>query len=341
MLKLRFNIVAISLYLIPALLYLFVNNLSGFIFYQDPLFAIKLSIFFTIFGFLTGSLISRKINFKLKEYSSDFYINISKFLLLCGVVSIFFQLLKTGIPLFNNGIREQIQQGFLWNIFTFSSIIGLFISGYSYFVLKLKFDIFFKIIVFLLILFTFLTGWKGVLINYLLIFSTYFVLYRNIKISILLKIGFLFLLIFFGINSLRSGVYSISFTELFNYLFYGFENFVRIAPYYNSECLHSVPLFNCHFTYDNGLLVNPTFNVYTALMPLYADGGNILVGLFFFTFSFLLGVIKDYRNSLFISFLFYLLHYFFIIGHNGYIFNSGSFVISLMVFLIIDLIRVK
>ena len=311
MLKLRFNIIAILLYIIPALLYLFITELSNFVFYQDPLFSIKISIFFTILGFLSGSLFSKKIDFKLKEYSPNFYINLSKFLLLCGVVSIFFQLLKNGIPLFNNGVREQIQQGFLWNIFTFSSIVGLFLSGYSYFILKLKFDLYLKIIIFLLIIFTLLTGWKGVLINYLLIFSTYIILYKNIKISFLLKIGILFLLIFFGINAIRSGIYSISFTELFNYLFYGFENFVRIAPYYSSDCLHSVPIFGCHFTYDNALLINPTFNVYTALMPLYSDGGNFLVGLIFFIFSFLIGIIKNYKNSFFIVFLFYLLHYFF------------------------------
>ncbi|KCY86536.1 hypothetical protein J831_4572, partial [Acinetobacter baumannii 25691_8] len=83
--------------------------------------------------------------------------------------------------------------------------------------------------------------------------------------SILLKAFFAFLVIFFGINAIRSGVYSVSFEEFFSYFFYGFENFVRIAPVYTSECLHSVPLLNseCQFTYDNDSLVNPTFNVYT------------------------------------------------------------------------------
>ncbi|WP_068929484.1 hypothetical protein, partial [Acinetobacter pittii] len=138
-------------------------------------------------------------------------------------------------------------------------------------------------------------------------------------------------------------VYSINFEEFFNYFFYGFENFVRIAPIYTSECLHSVPLLNseCQFTYDNDSLVNPTFNVYTALMPIYADGGSVLVGLIFFVFSFLIGLIKDYKNSFFITFLFYLAHYFFMMAHNGYVFNSGSFVVLLILFFIFDFIRIR
>ncbi|WP_252720684.1 hypothetical protein, partial [Acinetobacter sp. RIT698] len=231
--------------------------------------------------------------------------------------------------------------GFFWNLFTFSSMVGLFFSGYVYFILNVKFDKIIKYSIFLLFFLTFLTGWKGVLINYLLIFFSYYIFYIKIKVSLLLKIFVIFLLIFFGINALRSGLYTVSFVELFNYLFYGFENFSRIAPSYTSECLHSIPLFNCQFTYDNLKLINPTFNVYTALMPIYADGKSVLVGFVFFLCAFLLGLIKDYKNSFFFAFLFYLLHYFFMIAHNGYVFNSGSFVIVLFLLFILDLTRIR
>lgn len=338
---LRFNVVAIFLYLLPALLYLYLTNLSKVDFYQDPLFAIKASILFTMLGFFLGSLCAGKIKFKLRDFSSIIYLNTSKTLISVGIFSVLFQLFKFGIPLFNNDIREYIQQGFFWNVFTFTSMLGLFFSGYYCFVLQERIDKSFKVLILILLFFTFLTGWKGVLINFLFVFFSYFILYREIKISLLVKIGFLFLLIFFGINALRSGIYSISFLELFNYLFYGFENFVRISSNYFSNCAHSIPLFNCQFTYDNSALINPTFNVYTALMPLYADGGVVLVCGVFFIFSFLIGMIKNYKNSFFISFLFYLLHYFFMIAHNGYIFNSGSFIIILFLLFFIDLTRIK
>lgn len=340
-LKTRFNVVAISLYLIPALMYLFITNLHKIYFYQESIFAIQASIFFAITGFLIGFIFSSKKKFKLKDYSDFFYINSAKFLIICGILSVSFQLIKYGIPVFNNNIREYIQQGVMWNIFTFSSIIGLFVSSYICFSLKIKVDIFFKVLIVFLFFLTFLTGWKGVLINYILIFFSYFIFYKKIQVILLFKIGFSFLLIFFGINALRSGIYNISFLELFNYLFYGFENFVRIAPSYSSDCLHSISLFGCPFVYNNDALINPTFNVYTALMPLYADGGVVLVGFIFFLFSFLLMFVKDLKNSFFVSFLFYLMHYFFIIGHNGYVFNSGGFVIALIVLFFVDVFRVK
>ncbi|MFV5516117.1 hypothetical protein [Acinetobacter gerneri] len=341
MLKVRFNVVAIFLYLFPALLYLYLTNLSKVNFYDESLFAIKVSVFFTVGGFLLGLMLSRKLTFKLINYSSNFYLLSAKFLILIAILSISIQLLKFGIPVFNNSIREYILNGIFWNIFTFSSMVGLFFSSYLYFSQNIKFDKFFKFLLFLLFFLTFLTGWKSVLINCILIFFSFFILYKNIKITLLMKIFFTFLVIFFGINALRSGNYTVSFLELFNYLFYGFENFSRIAPSYSSNCLHSIPLFNCQFSYDNAQLINPTFNVYTALMPIYADGKSLLVGLVFFSCAFLLGLIRDYKNSFFIFFLFYLLHYFFMMAHNGYVFNSGSFFIVLVLLLILDLTRVR
>lgn len=341
--KIRFNIVAISLYVLPALIYLYLTNLSKIRFYESSFFAIQVSLFFTFFGFLLGIFLSKKIKFKLIDFSSKKYFFIINILLSVAILSIFFQLLKHGIPLLNNSLRADIQQGILWNIFTFSSMLSLFLSSYVYFVLKEKLNFFIKLMIFVLFILTVLTGWKSTLLNYIFIFSSFFILYSKINISILLKAFFSFLVIFFGINALRSGIYSISFEELFNYFFYGFENFVRIAPVYTAECLHSVPLLNsnCQFVYDNNSLINPTFNVYTALMPIYADGGAILVGFVFFMFSFILGLMKDYKNSFFIAFLFYLSHYFFMMAHNGYVFNSGSFVLMLFLLFIYDFIRIR
>ncbi|MGN5727015.1 O-antigen polymerase [Acinetobacter calcoaceticus] len=341
--KIRFNVVAISLYMLPALIYLYLTNLSKITFYEPSLFAIQVSLLFTIVGFLFGTIFSKKLNFKFFDFPPKIYLFIIKLFLFLAIGSVSIQLLKYGIPLLNNSLRADIQQGFLWNIFTLSSMLSLFFSSYVFFVLKIKLDFLLKILIFLLLVLTILTGWKGILINYIFIFSSFFILYKKIKISILFKAFIAFLVIFFGINAIRSGIYSINFEELFNYFFYGFENFVRIAPTYTSECLHSVPLLNsnCQFVYDNDSLINPTFNVYTALMPIYSDGGVVLVGIIFFIFSFLLGCIKDYKNSFFITFLFYLLHYFFMIAHNGYAFNSGSFVFVLFLLFVFDILRVK
>lgn len=341
--KIRFNVVAISLYILPALIYLYLTNLSKITFYGPSLFAIQVSLFFTVMGFFFGTIFSRRLSFKLFDFPPKLYLFIIKLLLSFAIVSISIQLLKHGIPLLNNNLRADIQQGYLWNVFTLCSMLSLFFSSYVYFVLNIKFDFYIKGLIFLLLILTILTGWKSTLLNFIFIFSSFFVLYRKIKLSILLKAFFGFLIIFFGINAIRSGVYSINFEEFFNYFFYGFENFVRIAPIYTSECLHSVPLLNseCQFTYDNDSLVNPTFNVYTALMPIYADGGSVLVGLIFFVFSFLIGLIKDYKNSFFITFLFYLAHYFFMMAHNGYVFNSGSFIVLLILFFIFDFIRIR
>lgn len=337
----RFNFIAVFLYLFPAFLYLYLNNLSDLGFYENGLNAILYSIFFTIFGFSIGNYCSTKIRFNLKDFHSSVYLFFSKVLLVVAVLSVSFQLVKHGVPLFNNDVREYIQQGFFWNVYTFSSMLGLFFLGYYYFSLGGKGDWFSKSITLVLMLLTLLTGWKGVLINFLLIFFCYSILYKKIKFLTLFKIFVGFFVIFFGVNAIRSGVYSISFLELFNYLFYGFENFVRISSNYYSTCLHSIPIFGCSFTYDNNALINPTFNVYTALMPLYSDGGVVLVSLFFFFLSFLIGLIKDYKNSLFFTFLFYVLHYFFLIAHNGYIFNSGSFVIILIFLFFVDFVRIK
>lgn len=341
--KIRFNMVAISLYILPALIYLYLTNLSNIVFYEPSLFAVHISLFFTIIGFFCGSLLSSRLSFKLFDFPPKIYFLIIKLLLSFAIISISIQLVKYGIPLLNNSLRADIQQGYLWNIFTFCSMLSLFFSSYVFFVLHIKFDFYIKSLIILLIILTILTGWKSVLLNYIFIFSSFFVLYKKMKLSILLKAFLAFLVIFFGINAIRSGIYTINFEEFFSYFFYGFENFVRIAPSYTSECLHSIPLLNteCQFSYDNESLINPTFNVYTALMPIYADGGSFLVGFMFFTFSFLLGLLKDYRNSFFITFIFYLTHYFFMMAHNGYALNSGSFIILLVLLFIFDSVRIR
>lgn len=340
-LKVRFNVIALVAYLFPAIMYLLLTDLSRYDYYNKSILAVKLSVALSILGFILGYYFSINASFKMRNFSNKFYLNLSKLFVLTAILSISLQLAKIGIPLFRNDLRTSLQQGVLWNIFTFSSIIGLFFSSYVYFFLNARINNVFKILILILILLTLLTGWKGTLINYLLILTTYSILYKRIKLALVLKIITVFLILFFGINALRTGIYTISFVELFNYLYYGFENFVRISPFYSSECLHSIPLLNCPFTYDNDLLIFSTFNVYTGLMPIFADGGLYAISFVFFIFGFLLSFLRNLKNSFSVTFFFYLMHYFFLIAHNGYIFNSSSFVVILLILIIIDVVRIK
>lgn len=339
--KIRFNIIALAAYLIPAAIYLITTTLSNFDAYSKQILTIKVSVLLSILGLILGSFFSVNASFKMRKFTDNFYISLSKTFIILATISISLQLIRYGIPLFQNNLRAAIQIGILWNIYTFSSMLGLFFSSYVCFSLRIKPDILLKSLIFLLFVLTLLTGWKGTLLNYLLIFGSYYILYRRLPVFLLFKGLLLFLVMFFSVNALRTGLYTASFTELYNYIYYGFENFVRIFSSYYSDCLHSVPLINCPFTYDNDLLIYSTFNVYSALTPLYSDGGIYLVSIVFFSFGFLLSLLKNLNNSFFISFFFYLMHYFFLIAHNGYIFNSGSFVIILIILLFVDIVRVK
>lgn len=262
------------------------------------------------------------------------YLTYSYFLLSLGIFFGILNLINIGsIPLFSsnqNEARAELQKSILWNAYIFLSI-GIFIFSFSIMRKKASRIGWFLLIFYILL--ALMSGWKGVFLNFIFLFLL--PRYKNLRISASKIFYFLifFILIFVIVNGIRSQSFYSAFGQPIYYIYWGFINFDINAIPATSECLHSVPIFGCKFFVDNSNLLDPTWNVYTALSPLYIDGGIFLITLVFFLFGFFSGYFEKTKSRLTYNFIHYASFYFLFFSHNGYLFYS-SFYISALIFLI-------
>lgn len=188
--------------------------------------------------------------------------------------------LQGQLPLLSSGQgRVELQQTLFWNMYILG-MLGVFL--YSRATIGRRQSIRGRTLVAIYILFALLTAWKGTLILALVSYVSPRI--RGVSLKIIpLSIGLAALLfIFLAVNVLRSGI---SFEEGLKqpifYLIWGFVNFDAEAVGHSSACLHTIPIFGCQFSVENSYLISPTWNVFSALSPIYLDGGVLYVALFF------------------------------------------------------------
>lgn len=278
-----------------------------------------------------------KITFKSERSSyNNIYIYLARFFMILGLLSVslnFFMI--GGIPLFSgNSIREIFTASVLWNIFIFCSV-GLFMEGYR--LRHFRSNYFNKILLYLYIASSILTGWKAAFINFSLMYLVS--RYPDLKISVPKIVGILLLVgaLFLIMNFLRAGGGDLGLEEIFLYMYWGFVNFSNIAFQEKSDCLYTNFFDNCKFVFDNQMLENPTWNVFTALTPIYIDGGSLYIFLYFTIASAFFLYAGRVRGSIGFSYMRYIVMYFIFIAHNGYYFNSKAGLISLIFMLFIDI----
>lgn len=325
----------VLLYVIPAFTSFFVVPILGYEFSHAGGRAIIYSATAAIFGYF----ISFKLTVKKKKYGithpNKSYLNYSYILLLVGIFCAILNFLRVGvIPIFGgNDARVLLQNSFLWNIYIFCSV-GIFLFSFSE--LRYKAGRVGWGLLFSYMLLALLSAWKGVLLNFMFLF--FLPRYKNMKISApkAFNIFVCFLSVFALVNGLRSGDFFSTLAQPVFYIYWGFVNFDNSAISAASNCLHSIPVFGCKFAVDDSDLIISTWNVYTALTPLYVDGGVYLIVIVFFVFGFSAGFFEKTQNRLLFDYLHYMSFYFFFLAHNGYMMYSSSYFSALILILFIE-----
>lgn len=302
----------------------------------------KYVIYWSVIAIAVGAIIPQaikwpKLQMKIHCKSEEkIYKWLARILMATGIICVWINFaLIWNIPLVGgNDVREVFTESLFWNAFIFCSL-GVFVEGYRS---RVYYDdsLNRKLVIFYLIS-SVLTGWKAALINILLMYVTAKHLDQKINILKLFSLLFLIAGVFLLINFLRAGGGDWGGQELFLYMYWGFVNFSNIAFNEKSDCFYTNVFSDCKFVYDNSMLENQTWNVYTALTPIYIDGGVLYVGLYFFTISLIYFVSGKVSGSLFFAYMKYLSMYFIFIAHNGYYFNSRSGLITGLFMFILDL----
>lgn len=333
--KFSISQLGILLYVIPALSSFFVVPLLGHDYSPAGGDAIFSSAVASVLGYLSSKIFAPHNIENINSHPCKSYLFYSYVFLSFGIVCALINFLRIGsLPLLSgNQARVDLQNSILWNLYILGSI-GVFLFSFAEMRRKAS-----KIGWYLLLLYFFLallSAWKGTLLNFLFLF--FMPRYKSIKISSLKIFYFsiFFLLLFVFINGLRDGNFASTLTQPVFYTYWGFVNFDNSATTSVSNCLHSIPLFGCKFSVDDKDLLISTWNVYTALTPLYVDGGIFLIISVFFMFGFFSGYFERRKNRLLFDYLSYLSFYFFFLAHNGYIFYSSFYFSTLFLIFFLE-----
>jgi oligosaccharide repeat unit polymerase len=341
MLRTNLHQLAILSYVGPALLAVFLAPAYGYSFSPHAVFVILASVAATLSGVIASELVRRR-NPKRKraKLSSQLYRAIAYALIAAGSTAMILNFMSIGsVPLLAKGAgRIAMSANALWNIYIFCGL-GLFVyatqirqSG--------KPTALGNILSVLYISLAIASAWKGTALFMLTMLATPLMRGRHIKISHVIFAGVTLTLFFFSVNWMRSS--NNSFADLINqpiyYLIWGFVNFDVEAIGHISNCFHSIPGLGCKFEVDNSTLLIPAFNTYSALAPLYLDGGVLLVLLVFFFVSFFLGVSTSFGDGLFTNYVFFLCVYFLFLAHNGYMLYSKTYIACLALLAAISLL---
>ena len=196
--------------------------------------------------------------------------------------------------------------------------------------------------IFIYFLFCFFSGWKATVVNLVFILAIHRLKVFGISIKAILLSTLIFMMMFFIVNFFRGGMTGINLMEPIFYSIFGFYNYSFIASGSYPDCLYSLSVVSgCKFVFDNALLPIPTWNVYTALTPLYIDGGDRYIGVYFLLAGFFLSVSARIKNSIFLNFVYFTSVVFFFYAHNGYLFDSNIYYILAIFFMFFDFIRYK
>lgn len=329
--KIKYSFLALLLYLVPALSsYPAIRWLDGSL-NSDAIFAIYLSAVSSIFGYSVGNILHRR-NMKHEGHWNFTILTLAAYaLLILAIISSALNFYRIGsFPLFSGNIeRLRLWESFLWNLTVIGSS-GVFLISWikaNSSRISLKFG---WALISIYILLTLLSGWKGTLVNGIIMAMSPFMKNKRIGATFIATSFAALLILFYTVNSIRSD-FSPWDAPLY-YIYWGFVNFSDLAFQNFDDCLYSVPVFGCHFNATPDQLTNPTWNVFTALTPLYLDGGLLLVGIFFFVSAYLLAWSSKRFNSLLSDYIFYLMTYLFFLAHNGYIFDSKSYLLIFILF---------
>jgi hypothetical protein len=143
-----------------------------------------------------------------------------------------------------------------------------------------------------------------------------------------------------GVNLMRSDTsFGDVLAQPIYYLIWGFVNFDAEAVGSVSPCVHTVPIVGCQFSVYNSYLISPTWNVFSAISPIYIDGGVVYVAIFFLIAGFALGHFEQSPSSSLNDYFYFVFNYFFLMAHNGYAFYSNTFFVSLGIIAIIKFLK--
>lgn len=326
------------MYVIPAITSILVVPELGYEFSDTGIKVILLSVIMAVFGYVFGTSASRRRQSNYRLGACRSYIRVANSLLVVGVVCAILDFAKIGaIPLFaDNEARVALVGSFLWNGYILGAA-GLFLLSFCR--SKTKVSRMSTVLVVVYLLLALISGWKGTFLNFLLLLMVPRLKGKQIPVFYLAIAIVPFSALFIAVNILRAqATLDDVFAQPLYYIYWGFVNFDSLSLQATSNCIHSVPLIRCKFTVDDGDFLSSTWNVYTALTPLYIDGGRILVGCAFFALGALLAILERIAGSLTRDYLYYLCFYFFYLAHNGYAFYSSSFAVTFIGFHILEYI---
>ncbi len=337
--RLRLSTVSYLAYALPALLATALLPKLGYVFSEEGSFAIFASIAAGCLGLLSaGLIVGRTRRLDLPRWNRTDH-SLSIFLMLAGLAAIAANFAIVGqIPLISSGSgRIELQETYLWNVYVIGSL-GLLM--YSRVTIGQRHGRFGKFLVSTYIISAIMTAWKGTFILFLVAYLCPRLRHQSVRFDHLIvgaTSGFFLLVL---INLLRAEA---SLTEVLAqpvyYLTWGFVNFDTEAIGHSSSCLYTVPLLGCQFAVDNRYLLNSTWNVLTALSPIYIDGGIVYIFIFFFFIGALVRVTENLRSSLLIDYLYFVSCYFLLLAHNGYAFYSRSFFLAAGVIILLNALR--
>lgn len=334
--KLSIGFIALCLYILPAVSSVYVLGLFEREINSIAKLAIYTSIVSAALGYIVGRCIFKRNIIVVQKYKISLYKSFSIFLIVSGIISVSINFINVGsFPLFSGNLpRVELQKSILWNIMVFSSI-GIFIYSSVCSTYPNEKSMIGNVLIASFLTLVLLTGWKGTFLNFIILGSIPFVKGKKIAIGYVLLLGIAFYLIFIGVNSLREGTASIediAFSNIIFYVYWGFYNFSDFMNYAHPDCVYSIPIFACKIIIDNTLLTDPTWNVWSALTPLYWDGGIYLIAAVFFAIPFVMTWSVRIKSTFLSDLLFYICVYFLMYAHNGYVFTSHTY--SAMILLI-------
>jgi oligosaccharide repeat unit polymerase len=338
--RFSFSFLALSAYIIPALLAVLFSSTYGYDLTSTGLLVILLSVGATLTGAILGSARPRSIPKLIRrpQIPVGFPHLLGYSFLIVGLISISIDFYLVGsIPILSNGTgRIELQHSFLWNIYILCAF-GVFLYSFSsYWSGHRRLGLALSV---LYIFAALISAWKGTFLFILILFLTPYVKYMRIPLFYITISVISILTLFFLVNYFRSDtpIDHVA-QQLMYYLIWGFVNFDAEALNSTSVCLHTIPIVGCMFSVNNDLLISPTWNVFSALSPIYLDGGPVYVFLFFLVLSFLLTYLERRSTSISGTYFYFLLIYWFIVAHNGYSFYSSSLILSAGMSIVINLV---
>lgn len=332
MFRLTLPKIAILAHLGPSVLALILAPRFGYNFSAEGTFVMLTSIVATLAGFMLSLLIPKSSTGAQADLPDGTLILLSYTLLLVGAVAMaanFFAV--RSIPLLNGGIgRIDMSHSILWNIYVLCGIGAFFYAHEIRTAGKTRLIGNFLIAIYVAL--GLASAWKGTVLFVLILFATPLLHGKQVRTRDLLIAVAAFAILFFAVNGMREGnTISALIRQPMFYLIWGYVNFDSEALSHVSTCIHSIPGFGCQFGLPNEILINPAYNVYSALTPLYIDGGPILVFLVFAIMAFAVNAADRRPRTPFTSYVLFLGVYFFVMAHNGYTFYSKTFLAGIII----------